>query len=183
MIGSKRIFFLAAPVIFMLGSTPHFAIAQQFTTGGAQLPAGWTLKQSDKFGSSGPFRNGNDLRTHYCEGVYYDVNRANPCYVKIPNSVINNQQQTYVHFEDAIDFTSSTDHLTIMAGPSSKYPQFPVISAEMVAQYTPINFCIEARYRIPNSKGSWPSFWFYGSNSRSFGDRRRTPDKCGRKQC
>jgi Glycosyl hydrolases family 16 len=33
----------------------------------------------------------------------------------------------------------------------------------MVAKYTPLNFCVEARYQIPATPGSWPAFYFYGS--------------------
>jgi hypothetical protein len=130
MIGSKRIFFLAAPVILMLGSTPHGATAQcpspppgqQCTAGGVLLPPGWTVKRSDRFGTLGaPYTNIGDLsalHTNYCEGQFYEVVTLDPskpdyCKAKPSHTTVNHGQQIYVAFKDAITF--SDDHLTINA--------------------------------------------------------------------
>jgi hypothetical protein len=144
-------------------SAPIDPAAGATTRAGVPLPAGWTLKQSDIFGSSGFFKDAAALLTEYCEGQYYNVT-TDRCSVRIPNVVINSEQQTYVHFKDAIDF-SPTDHLTIMGRGQLNGP-YAITSAEMVAKYTPITFCVEARYQIPDAPGSWPSFWF-GPSSKS----------------
>ena len=49
------------------------------------------------------------LHAKYFEGQFYNVDEKG--LVRIPNVVINGEQQTYVHFEDAIAFDA--DHLRI----------------------------------------------------------------------
>ncbi len=132
------------------------------TAGGVTLPAGWTLKGSDRFGTAA----GNtvttmaELHAKYYEGQFY--NRDASGLVLIPNVVINGEQETYEHFETAIVF--SADHLTIQGRGE---PDGGITSGEMVSIYTARSFCHEARYRIPSQDKSWPAFWFYGSTSAS----------------
>jgi hypothetical protein len=128
------------------------------TAGGAALPAGWTLKHLDRFGT----RAGStvttlvELHARYYEAMYY--NRDAQGLVKIPNVVINKEQQTYVHFETAVAWAA--DHLTIQA---RGRPDGSITSGELVSVYTTRAFCTEARYRIPSQAGAWPAFWFYGA--------------------
>jgi hypothetical protein len=128
------------------------------TSGGVPLPAAWTLKRRDKFGTgaASTVTNSTDLHARYYEGMYY--NRDATGLVKIPNVVINKEQQTYVHFEAAIAW--SADHLTIQARGK---PDGSITSAEMVSVYATRSFCTEARYRIPSQPSSWPAFWFYAA--------------------
>jgi hypothetical protein len=135
------------------GSAPH-----GHTPAGVPLPAGWTLKQRDKFGT-GPGSTVTglaQLHARYYEGMYYNRDAAG--LVKIPNVVINEEQQTYVHFETAIAW--SADHLTIQA---RGRPDGSITSGELVSVHTARSFCIEARYRIPRQPSSWPAFWFYAA--------------------
>lgn len=128
------------------------------TPAGVPVPAGWTLKQWDKFGT-GPgstVTTYTELHARYYEAQFY--NRDANGLVNIPNTVINGEQETYVHFETAIAW--STDHLTIQARGQDGGM---LTSGEMVSLYTARSFCTEARYRIPSLAGSWPAFWFYGS--------------------
>jgi hypothetical protein len=130
------------------------------TSGGVPLPAGWRLKQRDKFGT-GPgstVTNLAELHAKYYEGMYY--NRDASGRVKIPNVVINKEQQTYSHFETVIAW--STDHLTIQA---RGQPDGSITSGELVSVYTARSFCTEARYRIPSQRGSWPAFWLYAASA------------------
>ena len=127
------------------------------TTAGVPLPAGWTLRQSDRFGTDGNVTNYTQLHAEYCEGQFYNVDNTG-CLVRLPNVVINNEQATYEHFETSIVFF--TDHLEIQG---RGQPNGVIQSAEMVAKYTPLNFCIEARYQIPGHPGLMAGFlvlWF-----------------------
>jgi hypothetical protein len=130
------------------------------TSGGVPLPAGWKLVHRDKFGTA----PGNtvttfaELHARYHEGMYY--NRDASGRVKIPNVVINKEQQTYSHFEQVIAW--SADHLTIQA---RGQPDGSITSGELVSVYVTRNFCTEARYRIPSQPGSWPAFWFYAATT------------------
>jgi hypothetical protein len=154
----------------MLCVTQHFAIAQQrqvvksvrgaTTAAGVPLPTGWTLQQSDMFGTNGNIANYTQLHAKYCEGLFFNVDSG--CLVRLPNIVINNEQQTYEHFETSIVFF--TDHLQIQG---RGQPSGVIQSAEMVAKYTPLNFCVEARYQIPATPGSWPGFWFGSSTNQN----------------
>lgn len=127
------------------------------TTSGVPIPAGWSLKVSDRFGtdSSQTVRTYADLHAKYYEAAYY--NRWSDGLVRIPNVVIHNEQQTYVHFEEAMRF--HPDHMTIQARGRS---DGSITSGELVSRYHSRSFCVEARYRIPNVPYSWTSFWHYG---------------------
>lgn len=128
------------------------------TVAGVPLPPGWTLRHRDKFGT-GPgstITGFTQLHAKYYEAMYY--NRDASGRVKIPNTVINREQQTYSPFEKVIVW--SPDHLTIQA---RGQPDGTITSGELVSVYTTRDFCAEARYRIPREAGSWPAFWFYGA--------------------
>jgi hypothetical protein len=144
-----------------LCSAPVEASGGVTTTAGVPLPTGWTLRQSDRFGTDGDVANYTQLHAEYCEGQFYNVDSSG-CLVRLPNVVINNEQETYQHFETSIVFF--TDHLEIQG---RGQPNGVIQSAEMVAKYTPLNFCVEARYQIPATPGSWPAFWFFGSTNQS----------------
>lgn len=130
------------------------------TTGGAALPAGWSLKRSDTFGTSGTVPNLTALHASYCEGQYYNVVAG--CLVKLPNTVINGQQGIYSHFEDVIAF--STDHLTIQGRGQGNGT---IKTGMLVSKATARSFCYEAKLKVPGAQGSWGAFWAY---SASFGD-------------
>ena len=142
-------------------SAPVESAGGATTTAGVPLPTGWTLRQSDRFGTDGNVTNYTQLHAEYCEGQFYNVDSSR-CLVRLPNVVINNEQETYEHFETSIVFF--TDHLEIQG---SGQPNGVIQSAEMVAKYTSLNFCVEARYQIPATPGSWPAFWFYGSTNQN----------------
>ena len=131
------------------------------TAAGVPLPTGWILQQSDMFGADGNVTNYAQLHAEYCEGQFYNVDSSG-CLVRLPNVVINNEQETYEHFETSVVFF--TDHLEIQG---RGQPSGVIQSAEMVAKYTPLNFCVEARYQIPATLGSWPAFWVYGSTNQN----------------
>jgi hypothetical protein len=132
------------------------------TTAGVTLPSGWGLVRSDRFGTgaSSTVTNYAQLHALYNEGQFYNVD-ANGL-VRIPNVVINGEQETYEHFENSIVF--SPDHLTIEG---RGQPDGSIASGEMVSKSSSRNFCAEARYVIPNADKSWPSFWFYAATSGS----------------
>lgn len=131
------------------------------TAAGCPLPGhGWTLKVSDQFGTGGNVGNFAALHSKYYEAQFY--NRDSQGLVLIPNVVINNEQETYSHFEDVVAFAS--DHLTIQG---RGQPDGAITSAEMVSRYTARSFCVEGKYVIPSASGSWPAFWLYGSTSNS----------------
>lgn len=142
-------------------SAPIASAGRATTIAGVPLPIGWALRQSDNFGTDGNITNYDQLHAEYCEGQFYDVDSSG-CLVRLPNVVINNEQQTYEHFETSIVFF--TDHLQIQG---RGQPSGVIQSAEIVAKYTPLSFCVEARYQIPATPGSWPAFWFYGSTSQN----------------
>ncbi|HEY6464288.1 MAG TPA: hypothetical protein VIY73_29170, partial [Polyangiaceae bacterium] len=119
---------------------------------------GWTLKVSDHFGTSGNVTSFADLHAKYYEAQYY--NRDGSGLVLLPNVVINDEQETYSHFETAIVF--SADHLTIQG---RGQPDGAITSGEMVSMYTARSLCIEGRYQIPATDKSWPAFWLYGATS------------------
>ena len=130
------------------------------TSAGVPLPSGWGLKKSDIFGTgaSSTIQNYASLHNNYYEGLFYNRNAQG--LVNIPNLVINNEQQTYVHFEQAVKFSS--DHVTIQARGRA---DGSITSGEMVSTYAQRNFCIEARYKIPNVRYGWPAFWQYGADN------------------
>ena len=127
---------------------------------GASLPAGWTLKRSDRFGTGGNRTVTNYTQLHglYNEGPFWTVDGNG--IVQIPNVTINGEQQTYDHFEKAYVFAS--DHLTIQG---RGHPDGSITSGEMVSKYANRNMCVEALYRIPGADKSWTAFWFYASGS------------------
>jgi hypothetical protein len=127
------------------------------TKGGVQLPDGWTLKDSDRFGTAASqnIKTAAELHAKYYEGQSYNRNADGT--VKIPNVVINHEQETYRHFEDSIAF--KTDHLTIEGRGQS---DGSIWSAEFVSKLSMRTFCVEAKYQIPTTDKSWPAFWMYG---------------------
>jgi hypothetical protein len=127
------------------------------TPAGVVLPSGWSLKQSDMFGTAGNVTNFSQLHAEYLEGQWYNTNAAG--LVDIPNVVINKEQETYSHFETAIAFSS--DHLTIQA---RGHANGVITSAEIMSLYKARNFCVEARYTTPNVMYAWPAFWQYGGS-------------------
>jgi hypothetical protein len=130
------------------------------TSGGVPLPIGWSLKVSDRFGTGPDSNVGTHAQLHskYYEAQYY--NRDANGLVRIPNVVINGEQQTYRHFEEVVKFYS--DHLTIEA---RGHADNSISSGEMVSIYTARNFCVEAKYKIPSLAGTWPAFWQYAATS------------------
>jgi hypothetical protein len=135
------------------------AAAPYTTAAGCPLPGhGWTLKLSDHFGTGGNVATYSALHAKYYEAQFYD--RDAQGLVLIPNVVINNEQETYSHFETAVVFAS--DHLTIQA---RGQPDGAITSGEMVSRYTARSLCVEGKYRIPSADKSWPAFWLYGSTS------------------
>jgi hypothetical protein len=131
---------------------------QRQTAAGVPLPQGWSLKQSDIFGtgSGANVTNFTQLHAKYYEAQFY--NRNSNGLVLIPNVVINGEQETYSHFENVIVF--DTNHLTIQA---RGHRDNSITSGEMVSLYTARSFCIEAKYKIPNVLYGWPAFWQYAS--------------------
>ena len=127
------------------------------TAGGVPLPAGWTLEIEDLFGtaSTQTVRTMAELHAKYYEGQYY--NRDANGLVLIPNVVINDEQETYVHFETAMVF--SADHMTIQGRGQS---DGSITSGEIVSVYRSRSFCVEGRYQIPSTDKSWPALWWYG---------------------
>jgi hypothetical protein len=91
-------------------SAPLEAAGGATTAAGVPLPTGWTLQQSDRFGTDGNITNYDQLHAEYCEGQFYNVDSSG-CLVRLPNVVINNEQETFEHFETSIVFF--TDHLQI----------------------------------------------------------------------
>jgi hypothetical protein len=138
-------------------SAPVESAGGATTTAGVPLPTGWALRQFDTFGTDGNVTNYTQLHAEYCESLFFNVDSSG-CLVRLPNVVINNEQETYEHFETSVVFL--TDHLEIQG---RGQPDGTIRSAEMVAKYTPLSFCIEARYQIPATPGSWPSFWIGSS--------------------
>ena len=143
------------------GSTsPTTPAAAVVTTGGVTLPAGFRLVTSDRFGTAAAqsVRNFAQLHSKYYEAQFY--NRDANGLVKIPNVVINQEQQTYSHFEDAIVF--ATDHLTIQG---RGHPDNSITAAEMVARSTARSWCVESKYQIPSADKSWPALWWYAGTA------------------
>jgi hypothetical protein len=151
--------FVLVPLVAVLLCDAAMAHHPANTTAGVPLPPGWTLRQSDTFGTdAGNIANYDQLHAKYCEGQFYNVDGN--CLVRLPNVVVNGEQQTYEHFETSIAFFP--DHLQIQG---RGQPNGVIQSAEMVAKHTTRSFCVEARYQIPATPGSWPSFWFYASTT------------------
>jgi hypothetical protein len=127
------------------------------TPGGVPIPAGWTLVDEDLFGTAATqnVQTFAELHAKYYEGQQY--NRDANGLVLIPNVVINDEQETYVHFETAIVFAA--DHLTIQG---RGQPDGSITSGEMVSIYRSRSFCVEGRYQIPSTDKSWPALWWYG---------------------
>jgi hypothetical protein len=141
-------------------SSPEPQPSSLHTQAGVPLPAGWKMRISDSFGTDPGHTVSNFLQLHtrYREGQFYNVDQMG--LVRLPNVVINHEQQTYRHFENAIVF--APDHLTI-AGRGR--PDGSITSAELVSVNGMRNFCVEALYRIPSADKSWPSFWFYAERA------------------
>lgn len=126
------------------------------TGAGVPLPAGWHRSASDSFGTGRgcTVRTLAELAARHQEAQWY--NRAADGSVRIPNVVINNEQQTYVHFADCIAF--ATDHLTIQG---RGHQDGTITSGELVSRWSARSFCVEATYRIPAADKSWPGVWVY----------------------
>jgi hypothetical protein len=99
------------------------------------------------FGTDGNITNYTQLHAEYCEGQFYNVDSSG-CLVRLPNVVINNEQETYEHFETSIVFF--TDHLEIQG---RGQPSGVIQSAEMVAQYTPLSSASRLVTRFPPRQG------------------------------
>lgn len=142
------------------GSSVSEVTAAATTAGGVPLPTGWGLRGSHRFGtgSNQTIKTFADLHARYYEGQVY--NRLSTGLVKIPNVVINSEQQTYVHFEQAIAFAS--DHITLQA---RGHADGSITSAELVSKWHSRNFCVEARYRTSSVPYAWPAYWFYGDGA------------------
>ncbi|MES3039093.1 MAG: glycoside hydrolase family 16 protein [Bdellovibrionota bacterium] len=137
---------------------PTSSPAQLSTKAGVLLPSGFVLKQSDMFGTSGNINSVAALHAKYYEGQYY--NRDANGKVRIPNVVINNEQQTYQHFENSNVFKFNSDRLTIQG---RGQPDGSIQSGEIVSKFEARSWCVEARYKIPSANKSWPAFWQYAS--------------------
>ena len=139
------------------GATDAIDAAPARTKGSVVLKSGWMLKTSDRFGTdaSQNVRTVGDLHAKYYEAQYY--NRDAKGLARIPNVVINHEQETYSHFEDVIAFAS--DHLTIQARGKA---DGSISSGEIVSRPIGRSYCVEARYQIPNVDKAWPAFWLYG---------------------
>jgi hypothetical protein len=127
------------------------------TAAGVPLPQGWSLQVEDRFGTA-PTQNVTtmaQLHAKYYEGQFY--NRDANGLVKVPNVVINMEQETYEHFETVVVFAA--DHLTIQG---RGHPDGSITSGELVSIYRSRSFCVEGRYQIPSVDKSWPAFWWYG---------------------
>jgi hypothetical protein len=161
---SKRFLFAVSLVILIL-CVPQCPASVEAaglkTAAGVPLPTGWALQQSHRFGANGNIKNYTQLHAIYCEGEFYNVD-SDKCSVRLPNVVIHDQQGTYEHFETSIVFL--TDHLQIQG---RGQPSGVIQTAEMVAKYMPLSFCVEARFQIPATPGSWPAFYFYGSTDQN----------------
>ncbi len=134
------------------------------TASGVVLPIGWKLKQSDRFGTLGNIRDVATLSERYFEAQYY--NRDQGGRVRIPNVVINGEQQTYQHFENSNVFVFKEDHLAIQGRGRS---DGMIESGEMVSKSTARNWCVEARYTIPKTDKSWSAFWQYAAGAGNTG--------------
>jgi hypothetical protein len=128
------------------------------TKAGAPIPSGWEMKRIDTFGTAGSVPDLTTLHSLYNEGQFYNVDGAG--LVIIPNTVINNEQETYMHFEDVIAFSS--DHIKIQA---RGQPDNSITSGELVSKYFARSFIFEGRVQVPSTGGSWAAFWAYGRAS------------------
>lgn len=108
--------------------------------------------------------NASQLASKYSEGLWYTTDSFGR--VLTPNVVINGEQQTYVHFEDARVFAFKPDRLTIQARGQA---DGSILSGEIVSRYNSRSFCVEAKYKIPSSDKSWPAFWQYANNGQTDG--------------
>lgn len=125
------------------------------TAAGVAIPTGWALQRLDTFGTANSVPGPVRLHTLYYEGALW--NRDSDNRVSIPNGVINNQQQTYQHFEDAT-WSFLTDRLRIQGrgqGDSS------IKSGQLNSKFTSRSFIFEARIKIPTTLGTWGEFWAY----------------------
>jgi hypothetical protein len=91
-------------------SAPVESVGGATTAAGVPLPTGWALRQFDTFSTDGNITNYTQLHAEYCESLFFNVDSSG-CLVRLPNVVINNEQETYEHFETSIVFF--TDHLEI----------------------------------------------------------------------
>jgi len=121
------------------------------------LPPGWTLKQSDLFGTAGTVKTHADLHALYYEGQFWDRD-ANGLQ-NIPNIVIGGQQ-TWSHFEDVMIF--SADHMTIQG---RGHPDGSITSGQIISHLTARSWAVEAKITVPKTDKTFAAFWFYGSQA------------------
>jgi hypothetical protein len=102
------------------------------------------------------------VRAHslYYEAIFFG--RDSDGRVFIPNSVINNQQQTYRHFEEAPwVWSASSDHLTIQG---RGQVDNSIWTGQLCNKLTfGRSFILEARITTPATLGTWLAFWAYAS--------------------
>lgn len=122
------------------------------TPSGVAVPTGWRLVRGDTFGTTKSVPNFATLHSLYNEGQYYNTLADGSAF---PFS-INAQQHTYVSFESAIAF--STDHITIQG---RGQPDNSIRSAQMVSKWSDRSFIFEAKFKVPNTPGTWVEFWAY----------------------
>jgi hypothetical protein len=129
------------------------------TAVGATLPVGWTLKQSDRFGTAGNVTNFAQLHNLYYEAAYFN---RDPATGLVNNYVccIGGNMNLYGHFEDVIVF--GTDHLTIQG---RGHPDGSIWTGEMVSKLTSYSWAVEAKISVPKTDKTWGAFWFYGADS------------------
>ena len=130
------------------------------TTAGVTLPAGWSLKISNRFwhgrGSHGEHALGASRQV--LRGAVLQPRRQRPR--EIPTWSSTTSRRRTSTSRPSIAFAS--DHLTIQG---RGQPDGSITSGEIVSICTARSFCIEANYRIPSTDKSWPAFWFYGDAS------------------
>lgn len=127
------------------------------TAGGAPLPAGWTVQRYDTFGTGGTIRHPSRLRARYNEAI--DFGHPGTGRVYIPNAVINGQQHTYQHFEDAT-WNYGVDRLTIQGRGQG---DGTIKSGQMATRNLYRSFIFEARFTCPATLGTWVEFWAYAA--------------------
>jgi len=66
-------------------SAPIRSAGGATTTAGVLLPTGWTLRQSDRFGTDGNVTNYSQLHAEYCEGQFYNVDNTG-CLARPPTA-------------------------------------------------------------------------------------------------
>jgi hypothetical protein len=134
-------------------------VVSNLTAGGVPIPSGWALQRLDTFGTSNSVPGPVRMHSLYSEAATWNRDADGRAF--IPNAVINNQQQTYQHFEDST-FSFMSDRLRIQGrgqGDNS------IKSGQLVSHAAYRSFLYEALITVPGTLGTWMEFWAYGSNS------------------